>query len=91
MTIDLDALKMLAHSAVLAGATAENVPSPCVSVCRMDTQKEFCEGCLRSIDEIRGWRASSDLEKKVVWARIGQRVATLTAAAITDCATSTPL
>ena len=65
---------MLAERAVLARATAENVPSPCVSVCRMDAQRDFCEGCLRSIDEIRLWSTASDLEKKAVWALIAQRV-----------------
>lgn len=59
----------------------EEIPSPCVSVCRMDLQRTFCEGCLRSIDEIRAWRASTDVEKKVVWARIAERATTLGSAA----------
>lgn len=77
MTAELDATQSLADRAVLAGAVAENVPSPCVSVCRMDLQRTYCEGCLRSIDEIRVWRASSDLEKKAIWARIAERAAAL--------------
>ena len=77
MTVELDATQSIAIRAVLAGAMAENVPSPCVSVCRMDLRREYCEGCLRSIDEIRVWRASSDLEKKVIWARIAERAAAL--------------
>lgn len=43
----------------------------------MDLQREYCAGCLRSIDEIRAWRASSDAEKKVIWARIAERAAAL--------------
>ena len=36
------------HPVQLCGATAENVPSPCVSVCRMDAQGQLCEGaCAR--------------------------------------------
>ena len=77
MTAELDATQSLADRAVLAGTVAENVPSPCVSVCRMDLQRTYCEGCLRSIDEIRVWRASSDLEKKAIWARIAERAAAL--------------
>ena len=77
MTVELDATQSIAIRAVLAGAMAENVPSPCVSVCRMDLRREYCEGCLRSIDEIRVWLASSDLEKKVIWARIAERAAAL--------------
>ncbi len=90
MTVDSDALKILAHSATLAGAMAEDVPSPCVSVCRMDAQREYCEGCLRSIDEIRVWRASSDQEKKAIWALIAERAAALVLTAPTTNATPSP-
>lgn len=43
----------------------------------MDLQRTYCEGCLRSIDEIRVWRASSDAEKKAIWTRIAERAAAL--------------
>jgi predicted Fe-S protein YdhL (DUF1289 family) len=43
----------------------------------MDAQRAFCEGCLRSIDEIRLWSTASDLEKKAVWALIAQRISAL--------------
>ena len=43
----------------------------------MDLQRTYCEGCLRSIDEIRVWRASSDAEKKVIWALIAERAGTV--------------
>jgi hypothetical protein len=59
---------------------AEDIPSPCVSLCRLDLQNVYCEGCLRSIDEIRVWRASSDLEKKAIWARIAERAVALSPA-----------
>ena len=75
----MSAIKRLAARSVLARASAENVPSPCVSVCRMDAQRAFCEGCLRSIDEIRLWSTASDLEKKAVWALIADRIASITA------------
>jgi predicted Fe-S protein YdhL (DUF1289 family) len=70
-----DAMKKLAAHAVLAVATAENVPSPCLSVCRMDARAGVCEGCLRTIDEIRMWSSASDVQKKAVWAMIAQRIA----------------
>ena len=28
------------------------VPSPCIAVCRMDAATGWCEGCLRTLDEI---------------------------------------
>jgi predicted Fe-S protein YdhL (DUF1289 family) len=50
------------------------VPSPCVSVCRMDMHTELCEGCLRTLDEIAAWGRMADEEKKQVWALVAQRI-----------------
>lgn len=77
MTIERDAMQSIATRAELVRAMTEEIPSPCVSVCRMDLQRTYCEGCLRSIDEIRAWRASSDTDKKGIWARIAERATTL--------------
>jgi hypothetical protein len=73
----MNAIEMLAERAELARASAENVPSPCVSVCSLDGSGAYCEGCLRSLDEIRLWSTSTDAEKKAVWERIEQRIARL--------------
>jgi hypothetical protein len=40
----------------------------------MDAKREFCEGCLRSIDEIRAWSTSTDAQKKMIWSSITQRL-----------------
>lgn len=69
------AMKMLAARAITVRATPENVPSPCVSICRMDAQGH-CEGCLRTLDEIRRWSTASDAEKRTVWSAIESRIAT---------------
>ena len=48
--------EMLAHkagAAFAARADDEPVPSPCISVCRMTPDRSHCEGCFRTIDEIR--------------------------------------
>ena len=61
------------------GADADGeagVPSPCVSVCRMDTPRQYCLGCLRTIDEIAGWSRMDDAGKRAVWALIEQRLET---------------
>lgn len=50
-----------------------NVPSPCVSICRMDAASGWCEGCLRTIDEIAAWSALDDLHKRAVWKLLPQR------------------
>jgi len=56
---------------------AQNVPSPCISVCKMDAQRVYCQGCLRTIDEIRAWSTMSDTDKRMVWSRIEQRATAL--------------
>lgn len=41
----------------------------------MDTRSGLCEGCLRTLDEIRLWSRASDSEKRAVWATIAARIA----------------
>jgi predicted Fe-S protein YdhL (DUF1289 family) len=43
------------------------VPSPCVSACKISTVDGWCEGCTRTIDEIRAWRGWGDAERRAVW------------------------
>lgn len=57
--------------------TAQPVPSPCRNVCRMDAASGYCEGCLRTIEEIAGWSGMADDDKRGVWAQLPQRAAWL--------------
>lgn len=52
---------------------AARVPSPCLSICRMDAATEFCEGCFRTLDEIAGWGMASDERKRAIWKLLVQR------------------
>jgi predicted Fe-S protein YdhL (DUF1289 family) len=49
------------------------VPSPCISVCRMDPVTGWCEGCARTIEEIAQWSGMSDEARRRVWAQIDLR------------------
>ena len=49
------------------------VVSPCVMVCRMDSETGLCRGCYRSIDEIVGWSRASDEERRAVWQQLPAR------------------
>lgn len=49
------------------------VPSPCISVCRMDEATGLCVGCLRTIDEIAAWSVLDDRERRAVWDAIAAR------------------
>jgi uncharacterized protein len=61
------------------GINGGDVPSPCVSICRMNAQTELCEGCLRTLDEIAAWSRMDDATKREVWQSIGQRLAVIPA------------
>jgi predicted Fe-S protein YdhL (DUF1289 family) len=70
------AIDRLAQRARLVGAgLAGDVPSPCISVCRVDAATEFCEGCFRTLDEIAAWGQMDDEGKREIWHEISQRLA----------------
>jgi predicted Fe-S protein YdhL (DUF1289 family) len=50
------------------------VPSPCISICRMDAVTGWCEGCFRTLDEIAAWGMASDEERRAVWMQLVARV-----------------
>lgn len=49
------------------------VPSPCISLCVMDGQRRYCQGCRRTLGEIAAWRGLSDDEKRAVLAQLPTR------------------
>jgi uncharacterized protein len=49
------------------------VKSPCINVCRMHAGTGWCEGCLRTIDEIAAWGAMDDRLKREVLVLIPER------------------
>jgi uncharacterized protein len=60
---------------MVCAGLAGDVPSPCLSVCRVDSATEYCEGCFRTLDEIAAWSRMGDDDKRKVWELIGQRIA----------------
>lgn len=69
------ALDQLAERARQVGAGLDGeVPSPCMSVCRVDAVTEWCEGCFRTLDEIAAWSRLHDEAKREVWRLIEQRL-----------------
>lgn len=57
----------------------KHVSTPCQSVCIMHPDTGWCEGCLRTIDEIAAWSRMDNPAKLAVWAqlpgRLQQRIA----------------
>ena len=52
---------------------SEPVPSPCISVCRMSPDRSHCEGCFRSLDEIRSWSAADAHQRRRIWQQLLDR------------------
>jgi predicted Fe-S protein YdhL (DUF1289 family) len=71
------AIELLAENVRrVASAPALDVPSPCISVCKMDPVTQMCEGCFRTLDEIADWSRMADERRREVWRRIGERALT---------------
>jgi len=73
----MSALSTLAERAAsvlqVPPGAAQPVPSPCISVCRMNAASGLCEGCLRTLDEIAAWSTLDDPARRAVWVHIGER------------------
>jgi hypothetical protein len=39
----------------------------------MTPDKTMCEGCFRSLDEIRVWSGATSAERRAIWLRLLQR------------------
>ena len=63
---------------LLRADAGEPVPSPCNSVCRIDADTGWCQGCFRTLDEIAAWGRLEDGGKRVLWQELGRRALTPT-------------
>lgn len=84
LAVDVDEEKLALQRAIslvtLRARTvdaAAEVPSPCISVCRMSAATGWCEGCFRTRDEIAAWSRADDDSKRGIWKIIEQRMAAL--------------
>jgi predicted Fe-S protein YdhL (DUF1289 family) len=69
----VNALEALAELGLMARSLEHPVPSPCISICRMNADSGLCQGCFRTLDEIIAWGSSSEPDKRIVWRLIAQR------------------
>ena len=51
----------------------EPADSPCIDVCRIDEGTGWCEGCLRTIEEIMRWPDFSKQQRTAVLAELPNR------------------
>jgi uncharacterized protein len=79
--IAIKSIAARAHSVWATGLNGiEDVPSPCISVCRVDAASGWCGGCLRTLDEIAAWSQLGVDAKRGVWRIIEKRAAVSLAA-----------
>ena len=50
-----------------------NLPSPCISICKLNKSTGFCDGCFRTINEISQWPLMTDVERKSLLETLIQR------------------
>ncbi len=48
-------------------------PSPCTGICLLEAASGYCQGCLRTLDEIAAWGQADDAYKRAVWVQLAQR------------------
>lgn len=53
------------------------IRSPCIGVCSMDDLTGFCQGCYRTIDEIKNWWEMDKQQQKEIINKAVQREAEL--------------
>lgn len=62
--------KVVNASGAFAAGYADVVPSPCVSICKMNADRSLCLGCYRSIDEIRAWSKGDNAMRLAIWQQL---------------------
>lgn len=53
--------------------TQLEIKSPCISVCAIDDLSGLCQGCYRTVDEIKGWWDMSQDEQTDLLATLEER------------------
>ena len=72
-----NAIDLIAARARQISRSSENLPSPCISVCRISADSGLCEGCFRTLGEISAWSRLPLEGKRELWRTIEQRIAAL--------------
>jgi predicted Fe-S protein YdhL (DUF1289 family) len=54
--------------------------SPCIGICKISKSTGLCKGCLRSKDEIKGWKKLSKSDRRDIIEAVEERKSALIAA-----------
>jgi prolyl-tRNA editing enzyme YbaK/EbsC (Cys-tRNA(Pro) deacylase)/predicted Fe-S protein YdhL (DUF1289 family) len=66
--------QVMARAILARNGADDSIPSPCISVCRINTASSLCEGCFRTLGEISAWGRSDAAGKRRIWAAIQARI-----------------
>lgn len=83
VAVDLDAeqvarehaVRLVTERARTISAASDDIPSPCISICRINADSGMCEGCFRTLGEISAWARSAPDDKRRLWKTIVERMA----------------
>ncbi|MDP1658115.1 MAG: DUF1289 domain-containing protein [Methylotenera sp.] len=53
--------------------TQSEIKSPCIGVCAVDESSGMCQGCYRTIDEIKAWWDMGQTEQKNLLVALEER------------------
>ena len=67
------AIALVRMRALTVNADGE-VPSPCISICRVNEITGVCEGCFRTLGEIASWSSAGDEDKRGIWTMLELRM-----------------
>jgi predicted Fe-S protein YdhL (DUF1289 family) len=57
----------------MAASAPPAAASPCINICRMHAATGWCEGCLRTIDEIATWGRMDEAARRAALDRLPAR------------------
>jgi len=52
----------------------EDIVSPCIGVCAINDSNGFCQGCYRTVEEIREWWNMTDEDREKVMGALDKRL-----------------
>ena len=68
----------LSKSSIMNDTLFSDIETPCIKICVVDPETEFCIGCGRTRSEIARWISISPEERRIVMDSLPERVANLT-------------
>jgi uncharacterized protein len=57
----------------ISSVDGDEVPSPCISICKIEASSGLCVGCYRTVEEITLWRGASNDRKRQIWLLVKSR------------------